>query len=174
MLISPNTTNTDLKQDISKIMAMKDNQQRWGAYFKLCNNNNKIKCCGDDGSLGCGAKQPSKYNKDGPMKILAEWKEKVTSSEDNKTVLEFTPEDVLRIFKRISEEEMEIMGFNPKWNRPEWMITTVLPVPPPAVRPSIVEENGQRREGTEKRRESNKTCIISTQGSFNKSCMPIF
>jgi len=146
MLISPNTTHVDLKQDISKIMAMKDNQQRWGAYFKLCNNNNKIKCCGDDGSLGCGAKQPSKYNKDGPMKILAEWKDKVASSEDNKTVLEFTPEDVLRIFKRISEEEMEIMGFNPKWNRPEWMITTVLPVPPPAVRPSIVEENGQRRE----------------------------
>jgi DNA-directed RNA polymerase beta' subunit len=38
------------------------------------------------------------------------------------------------------------MGFNPKWNRPEWMICTVLPVPPPAVRPSIIEENGQRRE----------------------------
>jgi DNA-directed RNA polymerase subunit A' len=41
---------------------------------------------------------------------------------------------------------MELMGFNPKWNRPEWMICTVLPVPPPAVRPSIIEENGQRRE----------------------------
>jgi DNA-directed RNA polymerase II subunit RPB1 len=41
---------------------------------------------------------------------------------------------------------MEVMGFNPKWNRPEWMLCTVLLVPPPAVRPSIIEENGQRRE----------------------------
>lgn len=58
---------------------------------------------------------------------------------------EFTAEDILKIFKRISEKDMEMMGFNPKWNRPEWMICSVLPVPPPAVRPSIIEENGQRR-----------------------------
>jgi len=41
---------------------------------------------------------------------------------------------------------MEMLGFNPKFNRPEWMIYTVLPVPPPTVRPSIIEENGARRE----------------------------
>ena len=151
ILISPNTTNNDFKNDMTKIMLIKDNQTRWNAYFKLCSTNiNKIKCCGDDGSVGCNAKQPTKYNKDGPMKILAEWKdkaEKIQGGEETvKTTMEFTAEDVLRIFKRISEEDMEIMGFNPKWNRPEWMICTVLPVPPPAVRPSIIEENGQRRE----------------------------
>lgn len=145
LLVSPNTTNPDLKQSMQKITAIKDNQMRWNAYFKLCNTTNKIKCCGDDGSLGCNAKQPVKYSKDGPMKIVAEWKDK-TVEEDTKTSAEFSAEDVLRIFKRISEEDMEIMGFNPKWNRPEWMITSVLPVPPPAVRPSIIEENGQRRE----------------------------
>ena len=143
-LISSNTTNPDMKNDIQKIMNIKDNQSRWNAYFKLCSTNTKIKCCGDDGSIGCGARQPSKYNKDGPMKIVAEWKDK--NEENSKTSLEFTAEDVLRVFKRISEEDMELMGFNPKWNRPEWMICTVLPVPPPAVRPSIIEENGQRRE----------------------------
>lgn len=145
ILVSPKCTHPDLKADIQRIMAMKDNQMKWNAYFKLCNTTNKIKCCGDDGSIGCNAKQPNKYNKDGPMKIVAEWKDKV-DGEDTKTSLEFSAEDVLRIFKRISEEEMEIMGFNPQWNRPEWMISTVLPVPPPAVRPSIIEENGQRRE----------------------------
>jgi DNA-directed RNA polymerase subunit A' len=41
---------------------------------------------------------------------------------------------------------MEKLGFNPEWNQPEWMIMTVMPVPPPAVRPSIIEESGQRRE----------------------------
>jgi DNA-directed RNA polymerase beta' subunit/intein/homing endonuclease len=146
LLISPDTTNPDLKADIQKIVSIKDNQTRWNAYFKLCNTNTKIKCCGDDGSIGCNARQPSKYNKDGPMKIVAEWKDKATTEDTVKTVLEFTAEDVLRIFKRISEEDMELMGFNPKWNRPDWMICTVLPVPPPAVRPSIIEENGQRRE----------------------------
>ncbi len=152
LLISPATTITELKADLQKIMAIKDNQSRWNAYFKLCNTSTKIKCCGDDGSVGCNARQPTKYNKEGPMKIVAEWKDKssdkVALTEDavTKVVMEFTAEDVLRIFKRISEEDMEIMGFNPRWNRPEWMICTVLPVPPPAVRPSIIEENGQRRE----------------------------
>jgi len=148
VLISPNTTNPELKNDVQKIMSIKDNQTRWNAYFKLCSTSTKIKFCGDDGTIGCNARQPSKYNKDGPMKIIAEWKEKNEKADDGatKTTVEFTAEDVLRIFKRISEADMELMGFNPKWNRPEWMICTVLPVPPPAVRPSIIEENGQRRE----------------------------
>jgi DNA-directed RNA polymerase beta' subunit len=148
MLISPNTTNKDYKADMQKIMSIKNNQKRWEAYFKLCNTNTKIKSCGDDGFLGCNALQPTRYNKEGAMKIIGDWKDKNNKvGEENKSVqLEFTAEDVLRIFKRITEEDMEIMGYNPKWNRPEWMICTVLPVPPPAVRPSIIEENGQRRE----------------------------
>ena len=147
ILISHLATNKDLKNDIQKIMMIKNNQKRWDAYFKLCNTSTKIKNCGDDGTVGCNARQPSRYNKEGAMKIIAEWKDKATGDEATKvTQLEFTPEDIYRIFKRISDEEMEIMGFNPKWNKPEWMICTVLPVPPPAVRPSIIEENGQRRE----------------------------
>ena len=47
---------------------------------------------------------------------------------------------------KMSDEDIEILGFNANWNRPEWMICTILPVPPPSVRPSIIEENGQRRE----------------------------
>jgi len=146
ILISPDTTHKDLKNDMQKIMMIKNNQKRWEAYFKLCNTTTKIRACGDDGTIGCGAIQPTKYNKENAMKIIAEWKEKKSTDSANKTVQEFTAEDVNKIFKRISEKEMEIMGFNPKWNRPEWMICTVLPVPPPAVRPSIIEENGQRRE----------------------------
>jgi len=143
ILISPNTGNEDLKNDMNKILAIKNNQKRWEAYFKLCNTTTKIKSCGDDKYIGCGARQPDRYNKVEAMKIIAEWKDK---SKETSTQLEFTAEDVLRIFKRITEDDMEIMGFNPKWNKPEWMICSVLPVPPPAVRPSIIEENGQRRE----------------------------
>ena len=143
ILISPHTAHEDLKNDMNKIMNIKNNQKRWEAYFKLCNTTTKIKSCGDDKFIGCGSKQPDRYNKEAAMKIIAEWKDK---SKDSSTQLEMTAEDILRIFKRITEEDMEVMGFNPKWNRPEWMISTVLSVPPPAVRPSIIEENGQRRE----------------------------
>jgi len=165
ILISLNTTNKDLKNDMQKIMLIKNNQKRWDTYFKLCNTSTKIKNCGDDGCIGCNAVQPSRYNKDGAMKIIAEWKDKVQKGEETKvTQLEFPAEEVLRIFKRITEEDMEVMGFNPKWNRPEWMICTVLPVPPPAVRPSIIEENGQRREDDLTHKLSD---IIKTNNNIN-------
>jgi len=143
ILISQHTQIEELKNEMTRILGIKNNQKRWEAYFKLCNTTTKIKSCGDDKHIGCGSKQPDRYNKEASMKIIAEWKDK---SKDTSIQQEFTAEDVLRIFKRITDEDMELMGFNPKWNRPEWMICTVLPVPPPAVRPSIIEENGQRRE----------------------------
>jgi len=39
--------------------------------------------------------------------------------------------------KRISDEDIESMGLSKEFARPEWMIMTVLPIPPLAVRPSI-------------------------------------
>ena len=57
-----------------------------------------------------------------------------------------TPEIVLKIFRRISDEDCEVMGFSRKWCRPDWLICTVLPVSPPAVRPSIRQFGGQRSE----------------------------
>jgi DNA-directed RNA polymerase II subunit RPB1 len=119
ILISPHTQHEDLKNDMTKIMAIKNNQKRFEAYFKLCNTTTKIKLCGDDKHIGCGSRQPDRYNKEAAMKIIAEWKDK---TKETSTQLEFTAEDVLRIFKRITNEDMEVMGFNPTWNRPEWMI----------------------------------------------------
>jgi DNA-directed RNA polymerase beta' subunit len=55
-------------------------------------------------------------------------------------------EDVLRILRRISDAEAIALGFHPKFNRPEWMICTVMPVPPPAVRPSVRQDTGGRQE----------------------------
>ena len=48
--------------------------------------------------------------------------------------------------QRISDKDCDILGFNHKFNRPEWMICTVFPVPPPAVRPSVRSDTGQRSE----------------------------
>jgi DNA-directed RNA polymerase beta' subunit len=97
----------------------------------------------DATNTGCQALQPSRYQKESSgLKINAEWKE----SSGEVTSREFTAEDVLRIMRRITDDDMKLMGFDSRWNKPEWMISTVLPVPPPSVRPSIIEESGQRRE----------------------------
>ena len=39
-----------------------------------------------------------------------------------------------------------MLGLNPEWARPDWMMITVLPVPPPAVRPSIQVDGASRGE----------------------------
>ena len=38
------------------------------------------------------------------------------------------------------------MGLNRYWCRPDWMICSVLPIPPPQVRPSVIQDNNQRSE----------------------------
>jgi DNA-directed RNA polymerase II subunit RPB1 len=56
------------------------------------------------------------------------------------------PEFILRAFQRIRDSTCEYLGFNPKYARPEWMICTVLAVPPLTVRPSVVMDDHQRME----------------------------
>jgi DNA-directed RNA polymerase II subunit RPB1 len=143
LIVSKNTEDENLKVEINRIMNIKSNQKRFDAYLKLVNTC-KIKNCGDDKVIGCGKRLHTNVVKDGAnsMKIVLEW----NMGTENKELLEITPDDVLRVFKRISDDDILLLGFNPQFNRPEWLITTVLPVPPPAVRPSIIEENGQRRE----------------------------
>lgn len=56
------------------------------------------------------------------------------------------PEMVLRCFQRITDRHIELLGFNPKFSRPDWMVCTVLAVPPLTVRPSVVMDDNQRME----------------------------
>jgi DNA-directed RNA polymerase subunit A' len=56
------------------------------------------------------------------------------------------PSDIRDWFEDIPDEDLEVLGINPDRSRPEWMILTVLPVPPVTARPSITLDNGQRSE----------------------------
>jgi DNA-directed RNA polymerase II subunit RPB1 len=49
------------------------------------------------------------------------------------------------VLKKIPGEDLHIMGLNAEYARPDWMILTVLPVPPAAVRPSISVDGGALR-----------------------------
>jgi DNA-directed RNA polymerase II subunit RPB1 len=127
---------------------------RWKYVFGLAS---KIRRCGEDTDDGCGCKQPDKIRKDGLATIVAEWKEKegggggemdeeMASGVDGNMVLKLTCEMVLKILKRISDEDVSFMGFSPIWSRPDWMICQVMAVPPPAVRPSVKHDAQQRSE----------------------------
>ncbi|MEM2118679.1 MAG: DNA-directed RNA polymerase subunit A'/A'', partial [Candidatus Bathyarchaeia archaeon] len=59
---------------------------------------------------------------------------------------QITPSMIRERLGRISNEDLELLGFNPKTARPEWMVLQVLPVPPVYVRPSITLESGIRSE----------------------------
>ena len=55
-----------------------------------------------------------------------------------------TPEQIREQFEKISDEDLSILKMN--GGRPEWMILTILPVPPITTRPSITLEDGERSE----------------------------
>jgi len=57
-----------------------------------------------------------------------------------------TPSEVRERLEKIPEEDYVYLGINSKVARPEWMVLTVLPVPPVTVRPSITLETGERSE----------------------------
>ena len=57
-----------------------------------------------------------------------------------------TASEVRERLETIPEEDYIYIGINPEVARPEWMVLTVLPVPPVTVRPSITLETGERSE----------------------------
>ena len=113
---------------------------RWKYVFSLAS---AVKRCGEDTEDGCGCLQP-KFRKEGLANIFAEWKNDTPDSEP--IVIKVTPEMVLKILKRISDEDVSFMGFSPVFSRPDWMICQVMSVPPPAVRPSVKHDAQQRSE----------------------------
>ncbi len=56
------------------------------------------------------------------------------------------PSEIRDRFERITDEDCLSLGINPEVARPEWMILTVLPIPPVCVRPSITLDSGVRSE----------------------------
>ena len=85
-------------------------------------------------------------------KITAEYRERKQGDDEDelpdiaerKQVL--TAERVHDIFRQISDEDCLVLGLNPTHARPDWMVLTVLPVPPPNVRPSVSVDSSSRSE----------------------------
>jgi DNA-directed RNA polymerase beta' subunit len=126
-----------INKDIYKHALELPNKERWDFVY---DKSTKVKRCGEENDDGCGCVQPSRIRKVDLATILAEIKGEET------VVMKLTPEIVSRIFKRISDEDVDFMGFSSLFSRPEWMVCEVLAVPPPAVRPSVKHDAQQRSE----------------------------
>jgi DNA-directed RNA polymerase beta' subunit len=157
--------------EVAALLARKGmaRQKRWEQMVKLCG---KVRRCGQETVDGCGAKQPAKIVRTDDMKLLLVWSEAdVAAAAAAAAEIDaageggaepsqrggggggevreqlFNAEDVLRVLRQISDADAEMLGFAaPELCRPEWMICTVLPVPPPAVRPSVRPDSGVRQE----------------------------
>ncbi len=128
-----------LNKDKYKHLLNLSPEKRWDNVFALAN---KVKRCGEDTEDGCGCKRPNKIKKEGLSTITAEW----DSSEGESVTMKLTAEFVLKMFKRISAEDVVYMGYSDVWSRPDWMICQVLAISPPAIRPSVKHDSQQRSE----------------------------
>ncbi len=86
----------------------------------------------------CGAEAPKKIELRKPYKFYIK--------ENDGSERRIFPTEIRAIFEKIPEKDARALGFDNVHSRPEWMILTVLLVPPVTVRPSIVLETGERAE----------------------------
>ena len=70
--------------------------------------------------------------------------DKPTSIRENGKKL--TPSEIREWLERILDENLPLLDIDRRSARPEWMVLTVLPVPPVTVRPSVTLESGERSE----------------------------
>ena len=134
-----------IDKDLHKNVLKRRGEARWRETLTLCSN---IGRCGQETEDGCGSRQPTRYTREGIARIVAEWENLDAPSKEKgpKTLQPLEAEYVLQLFRRITDEDVDFMGLSRHWCRPDWMVCTVLPVPPPQVRPSVVQDNNQRSE----------------------------
>ncbi|MFW6378433.1 MAG: DNA-directed RNA polymerase subunit A' [Nanoarchaeota archaeon] len=117
----------DIKGDIERI-------QKYGTHAELRNyvkeviaKSRTILTCPH-----CSAKQ-QKVKVEKPSTLL----------EDEKRL---SPIEIRTRFEKVPDDDLRILGIEPTTARPEWIIMTVLPIPPVTMRPSITLESGERSE----------------------------
>ncbi|KKN44593.1 hypothetical protein LCGC14_0691650, partial [marine sediment metagenome] len=85
----------------------------------------------------CGAKK---------KKIVIEKPTTFYEEEEGKGSRRITPIEILERLLKMSDVDLRILGISPENARLEWIIFTVLPIPPVCARPSITLDSGIRSE----------------------------
>lgn len=141
-----------INKDMAKSLRRTKGENRWKSVLTACQ---EVTRCGEQIEDGCGARQPHRYQDEPICRIVAEWKkvsgssgpegaEMVSPTGEIRRFLE--PEYVYRLLRRISDEDVDFMGFSRLWCRPDWLMCSVMAIPPPQVRPSVLQDNNQKSE----------------------------
>ena len=127
------------ESNIIKDLKNKSNKKRWTDIYELSSN---ISRCGEENDDGCGCIQPTRYKLDGINGIQTVWKDLDIPASETYLSAEY----VKSLFEKISDEDCNLLGFSNTWCRPEWLICSVFPVPPPAMRPTVKQGDSQRMD----------------------------
>ncbi|TFK64915.1 beta and beta-prime subunits of DNA dependent RNA-polymerase [Pluteus cervinus] len=87
---------------------------------------------------------------------LEKWKRTFTTAVEGQKELsmylnkaiheELNPLKVLDLFKRISDEDCELLGLNPTFGRPEEFVWQYISVPPVCIRPSVAQDGASNED----------------------------
>jgi len=132
----------DLSKDENRVSAAAVNRlngkKKLGLLAKLSVTGKKI----------CEKGPLPKFRKEG-LKIIMTFdenapKDRIPGTGERSQSL--SAKEAIEILKRITDEDCKLMGLNPKYAKPDWLLVSVLPVPPPHVRPSVSMGGTQRCE----------------------------
>jgi DNA-directed RNA polymerase II subunit RPB1 len=131
--------------DEGKHILEKPLKNRFEEYYDKCG---KVKFCGAKNSDGCGLPAPDKIIKkeDTIANLVAEYRTENSEGGTEASRRPLSIVQVLATLQKLTDEDCAMMGFDPRWSRPDWMILTSIPIPPPTIRPSVKHDNNQRSE----------------------------
>lgn len=151
-----------LNHNFKRALSIKDPETRLRCIHNLCRSLKKCET-GEESKIGelmenlglennegsdvtgCGGLLP-KYTRKG-LGIEIEYPEgmdDLPGSGDRKQKLSALR--AYEILRNISDKDVRLMGLDPTYARPEWLVVSVLPVPPPHVRPSVDVDGTTRSE----------------------------
>ncbi|XP_030386688.1 DNA-directed RNA polymerase II subunit RPB1-like [Scaptodrosophila lebanonensis] len=133
-----------VNRDSDKVLAIQDKfghnpRKRLSEMHSICH---AVKYCPNDlkenpvdvePETRCGRRQPNITRKGLDVHVAMQGMVAGVPPE----VIVVTPYQLRQILMGISDSDCELLGLNPHFARPEWMILTMLPVMPPPVRPAV-------------------------------------
>ncbi len=126
-----------LQKDVERYLnLLRKLEKRWPILAHQLEEHVKKKAIKTMECPHCGTKQ-YKIRLEKPTTFYEERKE---------GIVKLTPLDVRARLEKIPDDDARLLGLDPQNARPEWMVLTVLPVPPISIRPSILLESGVRAE----------------------------
>ncbi len=134
--------------DCSKLMLTEDEKEK---FRQEQSTHRKIFFEGDEDAAKIVFKRARKsktcpYCGATKKKIVIEKPTTFYEEEEGKGSRRITPIEILERLKKIGDVDLRILGISPENARLEWVIFTVLPIPPVCARPSITLDSGIRSE----------------------------